>query len=223
MTDSNPDQNIEGNSENLFFGLPADGSQPPNREHLTPEEQLIALNQDLEDARQELLQSQDAAQRARAELVNYRKRADDERISLQQYSNSRLIVKLLPVFDELGLAVDHADQNEPANPWVEGVRLIQRKVLTLLESEGVSQIESLGSAFDPLQHEAIGTRETNQVPPGHISEVVRNGYRLHERVIQPAQVVVAREVSQPQPGMGRSAPQDHNDGLQNDGLQNDGS
>ncbi len=210
MTDRNPDHNSDSNPENslenLFPGLPADGpgngEDAPNREQLTPEEQLTTLNRDLEDVRQELLQSQDTAQRAQAELVNYRKRADEERISLQQYSNSRLIIKLLPVFDELGLAVNHADQNEPANPWVEGVRLIQRKVLTLLESEGVSQIESLGSAFDPLQHEAVGTRETDQFPPGFISEVVRNGYRLHDRVIQPAQVVVAREVSQPQPADG---------------------
>ena len=163
---------------------------------MTPEDRVATLTQNLESAQQELLQSQDATQRAQAELVNYRKRADDERISLQQYSNSRLIVKLLPVFDELGLAVDHADRSDRDNPWVEGVRLIHRKVLTLLESEGVSRIESLGAAFNPLEHEAVGTQETDQLPPGFISEVVRNGYRLHDRVIQPAQVVVAREASQ---------------------------
>ena len=136
-------------------------------------------------------------QRAQAELVNYRKRADEERISLQQYSNGRLIVKLLPVVDELGLAIDHADQSEVKDPWVEGVRLIQRKVSNLLESEGVSKIETIGAQFDPLEHEAVGTQETDQIPPGHIVEVARNGYRLHDRVIQPAQVVVAREISKP--------------------------
>ncbi len=161
-------------------------------EHLSLEEQVAALSDDLGDALKEAEQNRDTAQRAQAEMVNYRKRADEERISLQQYSNSRLIIKLLPVLDELGLAIDHADQNESNNPWLEGVRLIQRKASNLLESEGVSQIEAIGVQFDPLEHEAIGTEETTKCPSGHVAEVVRNGYRLHDRVIQPAQVIVAR-------------------------------
>lgn len=161
-------------------------------EHLSLEEQVAALSDDLGDALKEAEQNRDTAQRAQAEMVNYRKRADEERISLQQYSNSRLIIKLLPVLDELGLAIDHADQNESSNPWLEGVRLIQRKASNLLESEGVSQIEAIGVQFDPLEHEAIGTEETTKCPSGHVAEVVRNGYRLHDRVIQPAQVIVAR-------------------------------
>ena len=161
-------------------------------EHLTLEEQVAALSNDLGDALKDAEQNRDTAQRAQAEMVNYRKRADEERISLQQYSNSRLIIKLLPVLDELGLAIDHADQNESNNPWLEGVRLIQRKASNLLESEGVSQIEAIGVQFDPLEHEAIGTEETTKCPSGHVAEVVRNGYRLHDRVIQPAQVIVAR-------------------------------
>lgn len=161
-------------------------------EHLTLEEQVAALSNDLGDALKDAEQNRDTAQRAQAEMVNYRKRADEERISLQQYSNSRLIIKLLPVLDELGLAIDHADQNESSNPWLEGVRLIQRKASNLLESEGVSQIEAIGVQFDPLEHEAIGTEETTKCPSGHVAEVVRNGYRLHDRVIQPAQVIVAR-------------------------------
>lgn len=161
-------------------------------EHLSLEEQVAALSNDLGDALKEAEQNRDTAQRAQAEMVNYRKRADEERISLQQYSNSRLIIKLLPVLDELGLAIDHADQNESNNPWLEGVRLIQRKASNLLESEGVSQIEAIGVQFDPLEHEAIGTEETTKCPSGHVAEVVRNGYRLHDRVIQPAQVIVAR-------------------------------
>ena len=70
--------------------------------------------------------------------------------------------------------------------------MIQRKVSNLLESEGISKIEALGARFDPLEHEAVSTEETTKYPSGHVVEVVRNGYRLHDRVIQPAQVVVAR-------------------------------
>jgi molecular chaperone GrpE len=169
-------------------------------QHLPAEEQIAALGKDLGEALQQVDQNRDAAQRAQAELVNYRKRSDEDRISLQQYSNARLIVKLLPVVDELGLAMDNADRSdhsETNNPWLEGVRLIHRKVSNLLESEGVSKMEAIGAQFDPLEHEAVGTQETDQCPPGHIVEVTRNGYRLHDRIIQPAQVVVAREIAKP--------------------------
>ncbi|MDA1218873.1 MAG: nucleotide exchange factor GrpE [Chloroflexi bacterium] len=172
-----------------------EGIDLPNYQHLPPEEQIAALRNDLGEALKEATQNRDAAQRAQAEMVNYRKRTDEERISSQQYSNGRLIIKLLPVVDELSLAMDNVDQAEASNPWVEGVRLIQRKVSNLLESEGVSKIEAIGVQFDPLEHDAVGTQETDQCPPGHVVEVARDGYRLHDRVIQPAQVVVAREIS----------------------------
>lgn len=166
-------------------------------ENLLVEEQVTALRRGLEEARKEGEQQRDLAQRAQAELANYRRRTDEERISLQQYSNSRLLIKLLPVVDELALAVNHADESGPSDSWVEGVKLIQRKVTSLLESEGVSKIAAVGVQFDPLEHEAVGTEESTKHPPGYIVEVVRNGYRLHDRVIQPAQVVVAKQSPQP--------------------------
>ena len=166
-------------------------------ENLPLEEQVAALRKDLEEARKEVVQNRDHAQRAQAELLNFRRRTEEERVSQQQYSNSRLLIKLLPVVDELEMAVNHADDSAAQHPWAEGVKLIQRKIATLLESEGVAKIETVGTQFNPLVHEAVGTEESTKYPVGHIVEVVRNGYKLHERVIQPAQVVVAREAPQP--------------------------
>jgi molecular chaperone GrpE len=166
-------------------------------DHLPVEEQIAALKKNLEEARQEIDQNRDQAQRAQAELLNFRRRADEERIAQQQYSNSRLLMKLLPVVDELDLAVNHIDHSVSQHPWAEGVKLIQRKIANLLASEGVSKIDSVGAQFNPLEHEAVGTEESTKYPAGHVVEVVRNGYRLRERVIQPAQVVVAREAPQP--------------------------
>lgn len=120
-------------------------------EHLTLEEQVAALSNDLGDALKEAEQNRDTAQRAQAEMVNYRKRADEERISLQQYSNSRLIIKLLPVLDELGLAIDHADQNESSNPWLEGVRLIQRKASNWTPMASIWDTPSDSSRFDAFR------------------------------------------------------------------------
>jgi molecular chaperone GrpE len=159
------------------------------------------LLQGLQEVRLEAEQNKDLAQRAQAELINFRKRSDEDRIASQKYSNSRLIIKMLPIFDELELAINHADQSAPADSpaeswadsWLEGVKLIQRKAVSLLESEGVAKIDSMGAPFDPVHHEAVGTEETAEYPPGCVSEVVRNGYLLHDRLIQPVQVVVAKE------------------------------
>ena len=160
--------------------------------HLDLEEQVLALLRDLQSIQKEAGESKDLAQRAQAELSNFRKRTEDDRIALQRQSNSRLLVKLLPVVDELELAVNHADEKKPSKSWVEGVRLIQRKVSAMLETEGVTKIDAVGAPFNPVEHEAVGTEEDKKFASGHIIQVVRNGYRLHDRVIQAAQVVVAR-------------------------------
>ena len=160
--------------------------------HLGLDQQVQSLLSDLYSARKEGEANKDLAQRAQAELSNFRRRTDDDRITWQQQSNSRLLVKMLPVVDELELAVSHADDGQATESWVEGVRLIQRKVATLLESEGVTKIEAVGVQFNPVEHEAIGTEESSEFSPGEIIQVVRNGYKLHDRIIQAAQVVVAR-------------------------------
>ena len=160
--------------------------------HLGLDQQVQSLLNDLYSARKEGEANKDMAQRAQAELSNFRRRTDDDRITWQQQSNSRLLVKMLPVIDELELAVSHADDGQATDSWVEGVRLIQRKVSTLLESEGVTKIEAVGVQFNPVEHEAIGTEESSEFSPGEIIQVVRNGYKLHDRIIQAAQVVVAR-------------------------------
>jgi len=160
--------------------------------HLGLDQQVQSLLADLYSARKEGEANKDLAQRAQAELSNFRRRTDDDRITWQQQSNSRLLVKMLPVIDELELAVSHADDGQATESWVEGVRLIQRKVSTLLESEGVAKIEAVGVQFNPVEHEAIGTEESSEFSPGEIIQVVRNGYKLHDRIIQAAQVVVAR-------------------------------
>ena len=156
------------------------------------EEQVVALLKDLHSIQKDAGESKDLAQRAQAELSNFRKRTDDDRISMQRQSNSRLLVKMLPVVDELELAINHADGKKPSKSWVEGVKLIQRKVSALLETEGVTKIDAVGTPFNPVEHEAVGTEEDKKFASGQIIQVVRSGYRLHDRVIQAAQVVVAR-------------------------------
>jgi molecular chaperone GrpE len=160
---------------------------------LSLDDQFAALREDLGEARQEASQNLDTAQRAQAELANFRRRAEEERISQARYSNGRLLTRLLPVIEELDLAVTHSGKGGPNASWLEGVMLIQRKLRNLLASEGVTVVDSLGTLFNPLEHEALGTVETTEYPAGYVAQAIRPGYRLHDRVIQPAQVIVARQ------------------------------
>ncbi len=186
----------EPNDELTKEGLPLIEEGANDLSHLPMEDQLVALRDRLDESRKEAGQSLDTAQRAQAELVNFRRRTDEERIALGKYSNSRLISKLLPVVEELDLAMTHAGTGGATSSWLEGVKLIQRKLDNLLQSEGVAEIEAMGIEFNPMEHEALGTVETTEHAPGYVAEVVRAGYRLHDRVIQPAQVMVAKGPAQ---------------------------
>ncbi len=171
---------------------PAPADEPP----LTPEQEATMLRAALAEANEEIARRADAAQRGQADLANARRRHDEERLNIQRRANSRLLVHLLPIVDELDLAVNHLEKNgagpdeNVADSWVEGVRLIQRKLAGFLESEGVTRIESLGEPFNPELHEAVGIAQVGDADSGSIVEVLRQGYLLHDRVVQVAQVVV---------------------------------
>ncbi len=141
--------------------------------HLSVEEQVTVLQDRLQQSQLEAGQNLEAAQRAQAEMVNFRRRSDEERINLGKYANERLINKLLPVIEEMDLALGHAENVGANDSWLEGVKLIQRKLDNLLQSEGVTEIEALGTEFNPMEHEALGAVATAEHPSGYVAEVVR--------------------------------------------------
>ena len=161
-------------------------------ESLPVEEQMLVLRRDLDEAREELSQSREMVQRTQADLANFRRRTEEDQASLRQDANRRLIMNLLPVVDELELAINHLGNGEAGDSWVEGVKLIHRKAYGVLEAEGLTKIDAVGVQFNPLQHEAVGVVDSDEQPSGYVVEALRNGYRLRDRVIQAAQVVVAR-------------------------------
>lgn len=154
------------------------------------------LRMALAEANEEIARQSDAVQRGHADLANARRRYDEERLTIQRQANSRLLVGLLPIVDELDLAVNHLQSGsatstpDASDSWTEGVRLIQRKLAAFLESQGVARIECLGEPFNPELHEAVGMAQVGDAASGSIVEVLRQGYRLHDRVVQVAQVVV---------------------------------
>ncbi len=151
----------------------------------------LAPTEDTESLRMEQDRLENALLRAQADLVNYRNRMETERADLLKYGNQRLLVRLLPILDELTLALQQSSDGPSSDSWLEGFRLINRKLHTLLESEGVEFIDALGKPFDPAEHEALAQQRSADQKDGDVLMVVRNGYKLHNRVLRPAQVVVA--------------------------------
>jgi molecular chaperone GrpE len=131
-------------------------------------------------------------QRERAEFSNYRRRTAEEREQMLGLAGEDLIRKVLAIADDFDLAIDNRPDELDGNGWVEGVTAIDRKLRTLLESEGVSPVVAEpGTPFDPRQHEAIVNVPGTGRAEGEIVDVIRRGYLLRDRVIRPALVAVA--------------------------------
>jgi molecular chaperone GrpE len=202
-SDGQPEEETEGKPENSSepIGLEQEleellANAGVDLDSLPLDEQVSSLKSSLELVQQEAANNLDTAQRAQAEMVNFRRRTDEDRINHAKYANSRLIGNILPVLEELALAITHTEasnvgQESSNDSLLEGIKLIQRKLTGVLESEGIAPIEAIGLMFNPLEHEAVGTEETTEVESGYITQIIRPGFRLHDRVIRPAQVMVA--------------------------------
>jgi molecular chaperone GrpE len=133
-----------------------------------------------------------ALQRERAEFLNFKRRTAEERQRDLGLAAEDLIRKVLALADDFDLAIEQRPESIAADPWFEGVAAIDRKLRTLLDSEGVTSIVAdPGTPFDPREHEAIANVPGSGRPEGEIVEQIRRGYRLRDRVIRPALVAVA--------------------------------
>lgn len=128
-------------------------------------------------------------QRAQADFINFRRRAEQEKEDSAKFANAMLILNILPVLDDLERALTSVSKELAGLTWVDGIHLIYRKLQAALENAGLSQIKSLGERFDPNLHEAIMYGEGEQ---GVVISEVQKGYRLYDRVIRPAIVVVGK-------------------------------
>ena len=139
-----------------------------------------------------------ALQRERAEFLNFKRRTAEERDRDLGLANEDLIRKVLTLADDFDRAIEARPASIADDPWFEGIAAIDRKLRTLLESEGVSRIDAEpGRPFDPREHEAIVNVPGTGRPEGEIVEEVRRGYRLRDRVIRPALVAVAGDLGRP--------------------------
>jgi molecular chaperone GrpE len=161
-----------------------------------PSEELPALQKELESARAQAAEYLEGWQRARAEFANYKRRVEKEQSEAYQNAASRVIGRFVDVLDDF----NRAEQDKPADmsdatalaKWAAGVSLIQRKLQNILDAEGVERIPAEGLVFDPALHEAVTHEDSDEHEPGQIIGVVRQGYRLGDKIIRPALVRVAK-------------------------------
>ena len=133
--------------------------------------------------------------RTTADFDNFKKRAARERTEATQYANVALLQKLLPILDnfEMAQAAAQTTKDPGAASLQAGVAMIQQQLRSVLVEAGLEEIDAAGKPFDPAWHEAISQQETGDVPEGHVVQQVRKGYRLRERLLRPATVIVAKK------------------------------
>ena len=155
-------------------------------------EDIEALRQELEVQKKKAEEYLDQWRRTAAEFANHRKRNDRERAAFTKMSNANLIMRLLPVLDDLQRALQTIPDDLHSLTWVDGIVLIGRKFHDILEREGLSEIEAEGRPFDPNLHEAVLYEESPECGEGTVISELQKGYRLHDQVLRAALVKVAR-------------------------------
>ena len=157
-------------------------------------DEVIDIKDLLNEAERERDQFHELATRSQAELANYRKRIVEERQSERKYFNIDLLGKLISISDDLNRATKMNSDQHVEQAWIDGVDLVSKNLLKIIESQGVQKIEAtMNSQFDPHEHQAILFQDSEQIEEGLIIEVIQEGYKLHDRLIRATQVIVAKK------------------------------
>lgn len=132
--------------------------------------------------------------RTTADFDNFKKRAARERLDAIKFANESLIQKLIPVLDnfEIALAATENSSAEGLKSLQEGVNMIQTQLRSVLVESGLEEVDATGKPFDPNLHEAVSQQESSDVPNGHVLQQLRKGYKLRDRLLRPATVIVAK-------------------------------
>ena len=145
---------------------------------------------EVERLKEELRREHDLYLRALADYENYRRRIERERTTAARSGKRDIILQLLEVLDGFDRALQHLD--DAPSSVSEGLQLLQRKLLGLLEAQGVTPLQSLGETFNPELHDAIGTVQSDDAEPGTVAEEMQRGYRWGDDLLRPARVRVAQ-------------------------------
>lgn len=176
-------------------------TEPPSvEESAADRSELEVLRQQVEIKEQEAKSAYDRLLRQAAELENFKKRTVRDREESVRFANEALVKDLLPIIDNLERAVAHAQGGGNGKPLVEGVEMVLKGLLDVLNKYGVTPIEAVGQAFDPVKHEAMAQVESVEHQPNTVIQEYHKGYLFNGRLLRPALVTVAKTRDQKKNG-----------------------
>lgn len=154
-------------------------------EAAVPEDEFSKLQSDLDRFR-------DLAMRSQADFDNFRKRASREKDDAIKYANASFLERLIPIFDNLELGLGAAKKDAKDSPILMGLEMVAKQLSDFLTESGATPIDATGQKFDPNLHEAIGQEESADIPEGNVVRQMRRGFKLKERLLRPANVIVSK-------------------------------
>ena len=154
------------------------------------EEKKVKKNKHLEELEEKVKLLEEETLRAKADLINYRKRKDDEVSNLLKYANADIIISLLGVIDNFERVINNKTDSEELNSYLEGFRLIYNQVKDILIANDVKEIDAIGKEFDPMFHQSISVRKDETKESGVVLEVYQKGYTYKDKVLRPAMVII---------------------------------
>lgn len=196
--DAVQDTVTEETMEETLENTPNSGESGSAEEAVNPEQEIPVTDSadeagsaELEKLQAEVLEHQQRALRVQADFDNFRRRTQKEKEDLGKYASSKLITELLPVIDNFERALQASEENPEFESFSKGVNMIFRQLESVLATEGLTAMKSVGEPFNPEYHQAIMQVESDEYEEGIVVEEVQKGYMLKDKVLRPAMVKVS--------------------------------
>jgi molecular chaperone GrpE len=171
---------------------------PEAAEPLVPVEPVPLTSEQLEELKEKAAKADEHWQRllrTSADFDNFKKRAAREKQDAIKFANEGLLQKLIPVLDnfDMALSAAQAAQGDSAESLQTGISMIYQQLKNAASEAGLEEVDAVGKVFDPNFHEAVSQKESADIPEGNVLQQLRKGYKLRERLLRPASVIVARK------------------------------
>lgn len=171
-----------------------DTAQDPGVEEGSQLQKIVQeLEVELKKAKEEAQENQDKYLRLYAEFENFRKRVQKEKEELGRYAHEQIIKDLLPILDDFERALSHAEDAKDVKVLIDGLKLVEKQMVGVLERFGLKSFPALGEMFDPHLHEAMAHQDSHDYEPDTVMAEYRRGYQMHGKLIRPALVAVAKK------------------------------
>lgn len=178
----------ETNMSDIFETVPEATSSPAGG---PMPDTIDGLRAEVERLRSENARLEKETLRQIAEVRNIQQRLQREKSEALRYASADIVGELLVVIDDLDRSLEAVRTGADASALAEGVRIVNDHFMKILRSRGVESIASVGEAFDPTHHEALMQQPNREIPAGHVAQEVQKGYRMHDRILRPARVIVS--------------------------------